>query len=113
MKTIKLAFLITIALMAFGCNESKPYTTVRFGGELVKCNYDIISIDGCEYIQIGAGNTMSIAHRGNCKNPIHIYNIEKGTQLENKEISNDPNPIISANDAINIPISTNHPTIRQ
>ena len=57
-KTIKLAFLITVALMALGC----------------------------EYIQLGTGNSMSIAHKGNCKNPIHIYNIEKGTQLENKDI---------------------------
>jgi hypothetical protein len=75
--------IAAISLMTLGCvDESKPYATVRFGTELVKWNYDVIAIEGCEYIQIGTGSSMSIAHKGNCKNPIHIYNIEKGTQLE-------------------------------
>lgn len=39
-------------------------------------SYRVVSIEGCEYIFVSRrpwqGN-MSLAHKGNCKNPIHIY----------------------------------------
>ncbi len=33
--------------------------------------YDIIEIDGCEYIRTYFDRSVSLTHKGNCKNPIH------------------------------------------
>jgi len=41
-------------------------------GEIKEINYD-----GCEYIYINLGNRSWGAHKGNCKNPIHMYRSEK------------------------------------
>lgn len=35
-----------------------------------KDNNEIIVIDSCEYIYF---KSMGYAHKGNCRNPIHIY----------------------------------------
>jgi hypothetical protein len=35
-------------------------------------NYEIIKIDGCEYIQYGSSHGyLHVTHKGNCDNPIH------------------------------------------
>jgi hypothetical protein len=34
-------------------------------------NYNIYTLDGCEYIVYGLGNNRWGSHKGNCKNPIH------------------------------------------
>ena len=34
-------------------------------------NYRVYSLEGCEYIVVGAGNYKWGSHKGNCKNPIH------------------------------------------
>jgi hypothetical protein len=34
-------------------------------------NYQIYTLDGCEYIAVGYGNGRWGSHKGNCKNPIH------------------------------------------
>ena len=34
-------------------------------------NYRVYSLEGCEYIVVGAGNYQWGSHKGNCKNPIH------------------------------------------
>jgi hypothetical protein len=34
-------------------------------------NYKVYTLEGCEYIVIGVGNTRWGSHKGNCKNPIH------------------------------------------
>lgn len=31
-------------------------------------------LEGCQYIRVDYGNTCWGSHKGNCKNPIHIYN---------------------------------------
>ena len=46
------------------------------GDELKNLNkfekYEIIEIDGCEYIQYGAAYGMlHVTHKGNCKNAVH------------------------------------------
>jgi hypothetical protein len=35
--------------------------------------YKVYTLQGCEYIVIGAGNTKWGSHKGDCKNPIHTY----------------------------------------
>jgi hypothetical protein len=34
-------------------------------------NYEVYTLEGCEYILVGAGNNRWGSHKGNCKNPIH------------------------------------------
>lgn len=47
------------------------------GSRTTKNNYDIVVIDGCEYIEFDCGyaqcRVYSLTHKGNCSNPIHIY----------------------------------------
>lgn len=37
-------------------------------------HYKIYTLEGCEYIVAGYGNAVWGSHKGNCKNPIHVYN---------------------------------------
>ena len=37
-------------------------------------HYDVIEIDGCEYIKACNGYDGYLSHKGDCKNPIHQYN---------------------------------------
>jgi len=38
-------------------------------------DYDVIEIDGCEYIQYGVSyGFLEITHKGDCKNVIHACN---------------------------------------
>jgi hypothetical protein len=34
-------------------------------------NYKIYTLEGCEYIVVGYGNTRWGSHKGDCKNPVH------------------------------------------
>jgi len=34
-------------------------------------NYEEYSLEGCQYIVVGAGNDRWGSHKGNCSNPIH------------------------------------------
>jgi hypothetical protein len=34
-------------------------------------NYKVYTLEGCEYIVLGFGNTRWGSHKGDCKNPIH------------------------------------------
>jgi hypothetical protein len=36
-------------------------------------NYKVYTLEGCEYIVVGAGRSQWGSHKGNCKNPIHKY----------------------------------------
>ena len=42
-------------------------------------NYKVYTLEGCEYIVVGVGNTKWGSHKGDCKNPIHIHNGEVHT----------------------------------
>ncbi len=51
-----------------------------YGNERKFDDYQVIMIDGCEYIAYKSNNTqfLSIEHKGNCKNPIH-YQVKHDT----------------------------------
>lgn len=36
-------------------------------------NYRVYTLEGCEYIVVGAGRSQWGSHKGNCKNKIHKY----------------------------------------
>lgn len=55
------------------------FTSCTRGVELRNNNifkeYDVIEIEGCEYIQYGTSyGVLEITHKGNCKNEIHACN---------------------------------------
>jgi len=37
-------------------------------------DFEIITVDGCEYLERFAGYGGFLAHKGNCSNSIHAYN---------------------------------------
>ena len=58
MKKITILFIISIMLTA--CT-----------------NREIVVIDGCQYIKttvVSEGVTETLEHKGNCTNPIHVWN---------------------------------------
>ena len=67
---------IVAAVLMIGCTPNAP------GAPPIASNIQnprVVVIDGCEYIfadnSLPGGNNyaMALAHKGNCKNPIHIY----------------------------------------
>lgn len=77
--------LILLVRFASGCvqptDTSKVVTTKDTGVTLdAKWTYSAIqefTYEGCEYIYFPLGNATWGTHKGNCKNPIHLYRIEK------------------------------------
>ena len=65
---------------------------------LISCEneQEEIIIDGCQYIKttsfVDGGYVESLVHKGNCNNPIHIYNvITDSTNSISDSIYVDPN----------------------
>lgn len=77
-------FLLSIGcFLLVGCSRSVSELQEEFSG------YPIVKRDGCEYIACKTyGEFIIYVHKGNCSNPIHMYNIEK------------PIPILRDNNAI-------------
>jgi len=78
---MKKIFIILIGIALFGCGhgdldengfaESWEDTNSRTRGERFnKTDFFIIELDGCEYIT----GYRNMAHKGDCKNPIHEHN---------------------------------------
>lgn len=40
-------------------------------------DYRVVIIDGCEYIEVATGSLFSLAHKGDCNNPIHPEHTRK------------------------------------
>jgi len=64
----KLILIAVLAMAMSGCNQD-PLPIDNVGNTMDKGGYRLQVIDGCEYIQFD----RSLTHKGNCKNPIHIY----------------------------------------
>lgn len=66
-------------LIMFACNEKdrgqKAPQSKRMELDTTSQYYDqqykVYTLEGCEYIVVGYGNTRWGSHKGNCKNPIH------------------------------------------
>ena len=46
-----------------------------FQSEPVNTGFKVVELDKCEYIVWQADGMAAMAHKGNCKNPIHQYNV--------------------------------------
>jgi uncharacterized secreted protein with C-terminal beta-propeller domain len=58
------------------CQITSVNPKVNFG-ELSFGDIKEIEYDGCQYVYFYLGHASMGAHKGNCTNPIHAYNIEK------------------------------------
>ena len=75
------AVLITWGMIMVSCVSQNPNntTTQQTSNRLVldstsrfyDQNYRIYTLDSCEYIVVGYGNTKWGSHKGDCKNPKH------------------------------------------
>ena len=68
----------TIALLLTGCesrnSEAKPnphLMELDSTSHYYDQNYRVYTLEGCEYVVVGVGNSKWGSHKGNCKNPIH------------------------------------------
>jgi len=74
---IGIALMVLGAALLFMSCEDKPYAPNPHRMELDNTseyydqNYRVYSLEGCEYIVVGAGKQQWGSHKGNCKNPIH------------------------------------------
>lgn len=77
MKTIiskSLLVLFSIAILSCDKIQEKSLDNVKKIRESVP-EYTIVVIDECEYLRLEhTHGYASLTHKGNCKNPIHIYN---------------------------------------
>jgi hypothetical protein len=71
--------LICLAIVLYSCGPGdrgkKAPESKRFeldsSSHYYDQNYTVYTLEGCEYIKVGIGNTSWGSHKGNCKNPIH------------------------------------------
>ena len=71
----KLLLTTLIIGMISSCEEAtvtkqRTQIVTQFGAQ----SMDLITIEGCEYLQYSTGHKYSLCHKGNCKNPIHPEN---------------------------------------
>ena len=67
--------LITLSLMLVSCEITKPVDPhgIELNNESKYYNqqYQVYTLEGCEYVVAGVGDGRWGSHKGNCKNPIH------------------------------------------
>lgn len=78
MKLIKFStvttLLLIIMLIAVYFDVQNNNQNVKNPRNIPIENVDLYIIDGCEYIVMDSGNCSKMAHKGNCRNPIHWRN---------------------------------------
>jgi hypothetical protein len=69
---------ITIFAMLVSCESREPNAKANphrieldSSSKHYDQNYRVYTLEGCEYIVVGVGNSKWGSHKGNCKNPIH------------------------------------------
>jgi hypothetical protein len=74
----RILILMPITFLIASCNENlgpKAPDAKRMELDSTSQYYDqdykVYTLEGCEYVVIGVGNTRWGSHKGNCKNPIH------------------------------------------
>lgn len=70
MKKIVIGIVMAIAMIGCTPNKNDVAFTTTDGN-----SYTLRTIDGCEYLIRSAGYGGYMAHKGDCKNPIHPYNV--------------------------------------
>ncbi len=82
MKLYNGILVIALVVTLISCREKvqdEDDLTEKTAEELMenikKGDFEIITIDKCEYLVYSRAKAFGfMAHKGNCKNPIHVYN---------------------------------------
>ena len=72
-KFIKIMAVVNVLIvlhMICGCEDSQSR---KVGYEYDLSHKDVVERDGCEYLAMSSGHSMIYSHKGDCKNPIHVY----------------------------------------
>ena len=64
-------FITLVVLMSLNSCNSSTEEKVNKHNVIEVTNYDIYTLDGCEYVKFGHGNFSWGSHKGNCSNSIH------------------------------------------
>lgn len=74
---IKYGFIAFVICSFSGCTTSEITSKEdkaiedKKHAERLESAFNVIILDGCEYYQLGNRKIGFMAHKGNCKNPIH------------------------------------------
>jgi hypothetical protein len=63
-----------IALCACSAGQTGREGEVSIGSGVRKITYEVVRIDGCEYLGRTKGVDSFVTHKGDCDNPIHCTN---------------------------------------
>jgi hypothetical protein len=70
----KVLFIMVCAMGIVSCGPKQPIEGSNKSGQIG--DYNVITIDGCEYLEYRAGagesRVYSLTHKGNCKNHGHF-----------------------------------------
>jgi hypothetical protein len=58
----------------FAVEVAAKSTELDSTSEYYDKQYEVYTLEGCEYIVVGVGKMQWGSHKGNCKNPIHKEN---------------------------------------
>ena len=64
--------ILGLLILLSSCNSNPPESGKHITS-VEGLDFEMIVIDGCEYLRRSAGYAGYLAHKGNCTNPIHIY----------------------------------------
>ncbi len=83
-KALKPFLVMLTLLLIVGCEnrDANPETNISMGEihEEGEYHFTVILIDNCEYLMLMMDRNQPhegfgfMAHKGNCRNPVHIYN---------------------------------------
>lgn len=80
-KFVKIMVVVNVLIvigMLTGC-EDNNITRQREVNSLC-----VVNLEGCEYIVSPNGHGSLYSHKGNCKNPIHVYARKEEDEAENE-----------------------------
>lgn len=73
---MRASLLLPLLLLLSACHPKATSTVeVPMEGSAPQ-TLSVVTIDGCEYFYCPCEGARIYTHKGNCKNPIHIYNVE-------------------------------------
>ena len=88
----KIAIIILLNSILLSCGETPEGKEAPDSKKMkldstsiyVNQNYKIYTLEGCEYVVVGYGNTRWGSHKGNCKN--HLTNCTDSIKILKEEI---------------------------
>lgn len=69
-KSVFAVSVILVVVFIFGCSPIE---------QEYESHLKVVELEGCEYMVFRDSHGSVFVHKGNCKNPIHMYRTEKET----------------------------------